>query len=79
MSGIKQKIQKGAKKKLAYLIAQRGKNYIDKARERITGQELLEAVIRQTQICSGEIWAATARMVCFIYCCLQSSDIPSAA
>lgn len=34
----------------AYLIAQLGKNFNDKARGRITGQELLEAAVRQTQI-----------------------------
>lgn len=34
----------------AYLIAQLGKNFSDRARGRITGQELLEAAIRQTQI-----------------------------
>ena len=34
----------------AYLIAQLGKNFSDKAKCRITGQELLEAAIRQTQI-----------------------------
>lgn len=34
----------------AYLIAQLGKNYNDSAKGRITGQELLEAAIRQAQI-----------------------------
>ena len=34
----------------AYLIAQLGKNFNDKVKGRITGQELLEAAIRQTQI-----------------------------
>lgn len=34
----------------AYLIAQLGKNYNNSVRDRITGQELLEAAIRQTQI-----------------------------
>lgn len=34
----------------AYLIAQLGKNFNDKARGRITRQELLETAIRQTQI-----------------------------
>jgi len=34
----------------AYLIAQLGKNFNDRAKERITGQELLEAAIRQTQL-----------------------------
>ena len=34
----------------AYLIAQLGKNFNDRAKSRITGQELLEAAIRQTQI-----------------------------
>lgn len=34
----------------AYLIAQLGKNFNDRARGRITGQELLEAAIRQAQI-----------------------------
>ena len=34
----------------AYLIAQLGKNFSDKAKGRITGQELLEAAIRQTQL-----------------------------
>lgn len=33
----------------AYLIAQLGKNYNDRAKGRITGKELLEAAIRQTQ------------------------------
>lgn len=33
----------------AYLIAQLGKNYNDKTKGRITGKELLEAAIRQTQ------------------------------
>ena len=34
----------------AYLIAQLGKNFSDGAKGRITGKELLEAAIRQTQI-----------------------------
>lgn len=34
----------------AYLIAQLGKNYNDSVKGRITGQELLEAAIRQAQI-----------------------------
>lgn len=34
----------------AYLIAQLGKNFNDRAKGRITGQELLEAAIRQVQI-----------------------------
>ena len=34
----------------AYLIAQLGKNFNDRVKERITGQELLEAAIRQTQL-----------------------------
>ena len=34
----------------AYLIAQLGKNYSDRAKERITGQELLEAAIMQTKL-----------------------------
>lgn len=34
----------------AYLIAQLGKNFSDRAKGRITGQELLEAAIRQTQL-----------------------------
>ena len=34
----------------AYLIAQLGKNFNDRVRGRITGQELLEAAIRQTQL-----------------------------
>ena len=34
----------------AYLIAQLGKNFHERARGMITGQELLEAAIRQTQI-----------------------------
>lgn len=34
----------------AYLIAQLGRNYSDRAKGRITGRELLEAAIRQTQI-----------------------------
>lgn len=34
----------------AYLIAQLGKNFNDKVKGRITGHELLEAAIRQTQI-----------------------------
>lgn len=33
----------------AYLIAQLGKNFSDKIKDRITGKELLEAAIRQTQ------------------------------
>jgi predicted GNAT family N-acyltransferase len=33
----------------AYLIAQLGKNYSNRAKGRITGKELLEAAIRQTQ------------------------------
>ena len=33
----------------AYLIAQLGKNFNERARRRITGQELLEAAIRQIQ------------------------------
>lgn len=34
----------------AYLIAQLGRNYSDRTKGRITGRELLEAAIRQTQI-----------------------------
>ena len=34
----------------AYLIAQLGKKFSDRAKGRITGQELLEAAIRQTQL-----------------------------
>ncbi len=34
----------------AYLIAQLGKNFNERAKGRITGQELLEAAIRQTQV-----------------------------
>lgn len=34
----------------AYLIAQLGKNFSDRAKGCITGQELLEAAIRQTQL-----------------------------
>ena len=34
----------------AYLIAQLGKNFSDRAKGRVTGQELLEAAIRQTQL-----------------------------
>ena len=34
----------------AYLIAQLGKNFNEKARGRMTGQELLETAIRQIQI-----------------------------
>ena len=34
----------------AYLIAQLGKNFNDRVQGRITGQELLEAAIRQTQL-----------------------------
>lgn len=34
----------------AYLIAQLGKNFNDRAKGRITGKELLEAAIRQAQI-----------------------------
>lgn len=34
----------------AYLIAQLGKNFNERAMGRITGQELLEAAIRQTQV-----------------------------
>lgn len=34
----------------AYLIAQLGKNYSDRAKGKITGKELLEAAIRQLQV-----------------------------
>lgn len=39
----------------AYLIAQLGKNYSDRAKGRITGQELLEAAIRQLQILQYQV------------------------
>lgn len=48
---LKQQSIEFAKKHQAvtYLIAQLGKNYNDRAKGRITGKELLEAAIRQTQ------------------------------
>lgn len=39
----------------AYLIAQLGKNFSDRVSGRITGQELLEAAIRQTQILQYQV------------------------
>ena len=39
----------------AYLIAQLGKNFNDKVKGRITGQELLEAAIRQAQILQYQV------------------------
>ena len=39
----------------AYLIAQLGKNFSSKLKRRITGQELLEAAIRQAQILQYQI------------------------
>ena len=44
----------------AYLIAQLGKNFNDKAKGRITGQELLEAAIRQTQILQYQVGGMVA-------------------
>ena len=46
----------------AYLIAQLGKNYSDRAKGRITGQELLEAAIRQLQI----VQSLASGMVAFV-------------
>ena len=44
----------------AYLIAQLGKNFNDKVKGRITGQELLEAAIRQTQILKYKVGGLVA-------------------
>ena len=44
----------------AYLIAQLGKNFNDKAKGKITGQELLEAAIRQTQILQYQVGGMVA-------------------
>ena len=44
----------------AYLIAQLGKNFNDKAKGRIIGQELLEAAIRQTQILQYQVGGMVA-------------------
>lgn len=44
----------------AYLIAQLGKNYSDRAKGRITGQELLEAAIRQLQILQYQVGGMVA-------------------
>ena len=44
----------------AYLIAQLGKNFNDKVKGRITGQELLEAAIRQTQILQYQVGGMVA-------------------
>ena len=44
----------------AYLIAQLGKNYSDRAKDRITGQELLEAAIRQLQILQYQVGGMVA-------------------
>ena len=46
----------------AYLIAQLGKNYGDRAKGRLTGQELLEAAIRQLQI----LQSLASGMVAFV-------------
>lgn len=57
----------------AYLIAQLGKNFNDKVKERITGQELLEAAIRQTQILQyrlevwWHLWKQITRKNCFLF------------
>jgi len=45
---------------VAYLIAQLGKNFNDKVKGRITGQELLEAAIRQTQILQYQVGGMVA-------------------
>ena len=44
----------------AYLIVQLGKNFNDRARGRITGYELLEAAIRQTQILQYQVGGMVA-------------------
>ncbi len=44
----------------AYLIAQLGKNFNDKVKGKITGQELLEAAIRQTQILQYQVGGMVA-------------------
>ena len=44
----------------AYLIAQLGKNYSDRAKDRITGHELLEAAIRQLQILQYQVGGMVA-------------------
>ena len=44
----------------AYLIAQLGKNYSDRAKGRITAQELLEAAIRQLQILQYQVGGMVA-------------------
>ena len=44
----------------AYLIAQLGKNYNNKTKGKITGQELLEAAIRQTQILQYQVGGMVA-------------------
>ena len=44
----------------AYLIAQLGKNYGDRAKGRLTGQELLEAAIRQLQILQYQVGGMVA-------------------
>lgn len=44
----------------AYLIAQLGKNFNNKAKGKITGQELLEAAIRQTQILQYQVGGMVA-------------------
>lgn len=44
----------------AYLIAQLGKNYSDRAKGGITGQELLEAAIRQLQILQYQVGGMVA-------------------
>ena len=44
----------------AYLIAQLGKNYSDRAKGRLTGHELLEAAIRQLQILQYQVGGMVA-------------------
>ena len=44
----------------AYLIAQLVKNFNDKVKGRITGHELLEAAIRQTQILQYQVGGMVA-------------------
>lgn len=44
----------------AYLVAQLGKNYNERANGRITGKELLETAIRQTQILQYQVGGMVA-------------------
>ena len=46
----------------AYLIAQLGKNYNDRAAGRITGKELLEAAIRQIQVLQYQAGASPRKV-----------------